>query len=74
MLLYILEQWASLGDIAKATIICCLCINVIIWSALCYMLEDLDRPEEDKNTVDLDAMLRSLRARGHEIDGDRNET
>ena len=68
MLLYILEQWASLEDIAKATIICCLCINVVIWSALCYMLEDLDEPEKKKDKVDLDAMLRSLRARGHKVD------
>ena len=69
MLLYILEQWASLGDAAKAIIICCLCFNVIIWSSLCYMFDELDVPEkEEKDRVDLDAMLRNLRARGHKVD------
>ena len=68
MLLYILEQWASIDDIAKATVICCLCINVIIWSALCYMFDELDAPEKEEDRVDLDAMLRNLRARGHKVD------
>ena len=68
MLLYILEQWASLEDVAKAAIICCLCFNVIIWSSLCYMLDELDEPEKKEDRVDLDAMLRNLRARGHKVD------
>ena len=69
MLLYILEQWASLGDAAKAIIICCLCFNVIIWSSLCYMFDELDVPEKkEEDRVDLDAMLRNLRARGHKVD------
>ena len=68
MLLYILEQWASLGDAAKAIIICCLCFNVIIWSSLCYMFDELDAPEKEEDRVDLDAMLRNLRARGHKVD------
>tara|TARA_A100001388_G_C28603526_1_gene419321 strand:+ start:512 stop:721 length:210 start_codon:yes stop_codon:yes gene_type:complete len=68
MLLQIIEQWASLDDIAKAMIICCLCINVIIWAALCYMLDELDEPEKKEERVDLDAMLRNLRTRGHKVD------
>ena len=32
------------------------------------MLEDLDEPEKKKDKVDLDAMLRNLRARGHRVD------
>ena len=53
MLLQIIEQWASLDDIAKAMIICCLCINVIIWAALCYMLDELDEPEKKEERVEL---------------------
>ena len=68
MLLQIIEQWASLDDIAKAMIICCLCINVIIWASLCYMLDELDEPEKKEERVDLDAMLRNLRTRGHKVD------
>ena len=68
MLLYILEQWASLDDLAKATIICCLCLNVIVWSSLCYMLDELDEPEKKEERVDLDAMLRNLSDRGHKVD------
>ena len=68
MLLQIIEQWASLDDIAKAMIICCLCINVIIWAALCYMLDELDEPEKKEERVDLDAMLRNLSDRVHKVD------
>ena len=68
MLLQIIEQWASLDDIAKAMIICCLCINVIIWAAWGYMFDELDEPEKKKDKVDLDAMLRNLSERGHKVD------
>ena len=68
MLLQIIEQWESLVPIAKATVVCCLCINVIIWASLCYMFDELDEPEKKKDEIDLDAMLRNLRSRGHKVD------
>ena len=68
MVLQILEQWASLDDISKAVVICCLCINVVIWAALCYMFDELDESKKKKDKVDLDGMLVNLRERGHNID------
>ena len=67
MLLYTLEQWDSLEDTARAVIIFCLCINIVIWSAMCYMLSDLDEPKKKKYRVNLAAMLRNLKERGHEV-------
>ena len=68
MLLQIIEQWESLVPIAKVWITCCICFNVVIWAALCYMFDELDEPEKKKDKVDLDAMLRNLRSRGHKVD------
>ena len=68
MLLQIIEHWESLVPIAKFWVIFCICINVIIWASLCYMFEELDEPKKKKDKVDLDDMLKDLRARGHKVD------
>ena len=68
MLLQIIEQWNSLLTMAKFWLTFCLCINVVIWAALCYMFDELDEPEKKKDKIDLDAMLRNLSERGHKVD------
>ena len=68
MLLQIIEDWESLVPIAKFWVTFCICINVIIWVSLCYMFDELDEPKKKKDKVDLDDMLKDLRARGHKVD------
>ena len=68
MLIHIVEHWKSLEPIAKAICACCLCFNVILWTALCYMFDEIEESEKGNDSVDLGKMLDNLEKRGHKVD------